>query len=110
MAEYEIIKELGEGGFGKVVLARNQKTQAKVAIKFFKNESSRNELLFFINLYFLFFFDKTGNGFNIDMIFDEINALKAMNHENIVKVLECFTLPDMTAALVMEYLEGGELR
>ena len=32
-SEYEILKKLGEGGFGKVVLGVHKKTQEKVAIK-----------------------------------------------------------------------------
>lgn len=32
-SEYEIIKHLGQGGFGKVVLGVHKKTKEKVAIK-----------------------------------------------------------------------------
>lgn len=32
-SEYEIIKYLGQGGFGKVVLGRHKKTKELVAIK-----------------------------------------------------------------------------
>mgnify|MGYP001451929334 CR=1 FL=1 len=43
------------------------------------------------------------------MIFSETETLKSLNHENIVKILNCFNLKNMDIAFVMEYLEGGEL-
>jgi len=36
LSEYDIVKRLGEGGFGKVELAIHKKTKEKVAIKFLK--------------------------------------------------------------------------
>lgn len=36
LSEYEIIKQLGEGGFGEVVMAIHKRTREKVAIKFLK--------------------------------------------------------------------------
>ena len=33
LAEYKMSKQLGEGGFGKVMLAHHRKTGKKVAIK-----------------------------------------------------------------------------
>ena len=44
------------------------------------------------------------------MVFQEANALKALTHPNIVKILEFHTFRDMRSAFVMEYLEGGELK
>ena len=41
MAEYEIIEPLGEGGYGKVYLARHQVTRDLVAIKVMKTDSLR---------------------------------------------------------------------
>lgn len=32
-----------------------------------------------------------------------------LNHPNIVKILRFFTISNMQVALIMEYLEGGEL-
>ena len=43
------------------------------------------------------------------MIFREAENLKSLNHPNIVKILNCYTLSDMKVVVVMEYLEGGEL-
>ena len=43
------------------------------------------------------------------MVFREAEMLKAMHHKNIVKILNCFTLPNMQVVFVMEYCGGGEL-
>ena len=43
------------------------------------------------------------------MVFKEANMLKAMNHKNIVKILNCYSLKNDQVVFVMEYLEGGEL-
>jgi MAP/microtubule affinity-regulating kinase len=89
-ADYEIIKTLGEGGFGKVVLGIHRSTKEKVAIKFINPAamSSANDM---------------------DGVFSEANMLKAMNHKNIVKILNLYTLKTSEVVIVMEYLEGGEL-
>jgi len=39
LAEYEIVRRLGEGGFGEVLLAIHKRTQEQVAIKFLKASS-----------------------------------------------------------------------
>jgi serine/threonine protein kinase len=36
LSEYEIEKVIGEGGFGKVMLARHRSTNERVAVKFLK--------------------------------------------------------------------------
>ena len=43
------------------------------------------------------------------MIFAEANALKNVNHKNIVKMLNCYIYKDMRAVFIMEYLKGGDL-
>lgn len=86
--EYEIIEKLGEGGFGNVHLARNINTSQEVAIKVLKT-------------------GKIATGADIDMLFKEAENLKTLNHPNIVKIFNCYTLNDMTVVIVMEYLEGG---
>jgi serine/threonine protein kinase len=43
------------------------------------------------------------------MIFREVETLKALSHPHIVKISNCYTLPNMQMVVVMEYLEGGEL-
>jgi MAP/microtubule affinity-regulating kinase len=43
------------------------------------------------------------------MVFREAETLKQLNHKNIVKILNSFTLSNMQVVFIMEYLEGGEL-
>jgi MAP/microtubule affinity-regulating kinase len=43
------------------------------------------------------------------MVFREVETLKALNHPNIVKIMNCYTLTNMQLIVVMEYLSGGEL-
>jgi MAP/microtubule affinity-regulating kinase len=43
------------------------------------------------------------------MVFRESEVLKSLNHKNIVKIYNCFTLSNMQVVFIMEYLEGGEL-
>ena len=50
-----------------------------------------------------------GNAQDIDMVFREAEILKSLNHKNIVKINNCFTLSNMQVVFVMECLEGGEL-
>lgn len=46
---------------------------------------------------------------DIDMVFREAELLKSLDHQNIVKILSCYTLSNMQVVFIMEYLEGGEL-
>ena len=43
------------------------------------------------------------------MIFGEANALKNLQHKNIVKKNNCYIFKDMKAVFIMEYLSGGDL-
>jgi serine/threonine protein kinase len=90
LSEYEIGTKLGEGGFGNVFLASHIQTGQKYAIKIIKTEN-------------------IGSASDIDNIFVEAEIMKSLNHENIVKVVNCFTLRSMEVAIIMEFLEGGEL-
>lgn len=89
-AEYQMIKVIGEGGFGKVVLGQHKVTNDKVAIKF-------------VNTSLI------GNASDIDMVFHEAEVLKNLQHRNIVKIYNCYTLKGMEVVFIMEYLQGGEL-
>ncbi len=43
------------------------------------------------------------------MVFREAETMKNLNHRNIVKIINCYTLDTMQVVYIMEYLEGGEL-
>ncbi|EDK31740.2 Serine/Threonine kinase domain protein (macronuclear) [Tetrahymena thermophila SB210] len=112
-SQYEILQTIGEGGFGKVVLAEHKQTKEKFAIKF-------------VNTSLI------GNASDIDMVFREAEVffitsnnnstrelihcfcfmkkvLKNLNHRNIVRIFNCYTLKGMEVVFIMEYLQGGEL-
>ena len=88
--EYKKIKVIGEGGFGKVILGEHRMSKEKVAIKI-------------VNTAMI------GNALDIDMVFREAEMLKSLNHKNIVRIINCYTLSNMQVVFVMEYLGGGEL-
>ncbi|KAL4508143.1 hypothetical protein ABPG72_021516 [Tetrahymena utriculariae] len=89
-SQYEILQTIGEGGFGKVVLAEHKQTKEKFAIKY-------------VNTSLI------GNASDIDMVFREAEVLKNLNHRNIVRIFNCYTLKGMEVVFIMEYLQGGEL-
>jgi serine/threonine protein kinase len=90
-SEYAIVKILGQGGFGKVYLATHKKTVEKVAIKI-TNAGGIN------------------NSDEIESIFSEAETVKALNHPNIVKIINFFVIKKtLQTYFIMEYLEGGEL-
>ena len=86
--KYEQKKVLGEGGFGKVVLAENKNTKEKVAIKYIKFEDKDE-------------YDK-------NKIVQEGQILFTFIHQNIIKFEE-FSYNNLRAILIMEFAEGGDL-
>jgi len=90
-SEYKIERQLGAGGFGKVLLGVSRVTGEKVAIK-----ATHNEHVDSVK--------------DLDQLYTEAQTLKALKHPNIVKVLNCFVdRKSRQAIMIMEYLEGGEL-
>lgn len=84
------MKTLGEGGFGKVMLGKHKLTNEMVAIKIIDS-------------------GKLWNAADIDLVFREAEVMKNLRHKNIIKILNCYTLPSMQVVLIMEFLEGGDL-
>ena len=64
-SEYQVIRPIGEGGFGKVSLAEHKLTKDLVAIKVMKVSSF-------------------GNTSQIDLVFREVESLQVLQHSNIV--------------------------
>ncbi|CAD8091601.1 unnamed protein product [Paramecium primaurelia] len=87
---YQIMKVLGEGGFGKVMLGKHKISGEQVAIKLIDS-------------------GKLWNAEDIDLVFREAEVMKNLRHNNIVKILNCYTLPNMQVVLIMEFLQGGDL-
>ena len=85
--KYRFVKDLGEGGFGKVFLARDELSNRQVAIKQLKNKDKSEQ----------------------DSIIYEIQVIAKFNHQNIVTFFHHF-YQDNFLFLVMEYCSGGSLQ
>ena len=89
LSSYKIIKDLGEGTFGKVKLGEHFPTKEKVAIKILEKEKIVDE----------------GDR---ERVSREIQILKIIRHPNITQLYEI--IEDETKLyLIMEYAKNGEL-
>jgi len=52
----------------------------------------------------------TRNASEIELVFREAYLLKSLVHKNIVRFYNCLPLQNMQVIMVMEYLQGGDLR
>ncbi|CAD8045005.1 unnamed protein product [Paramecium primaurelia] len=92
--QYDIIKKIGEGGQGIVLLGRHKITKELVALKKISQQ--------------------TWSGQEIDGVQQEQLILKELDHKNIVKLYENYVTNQATQnqreiIMVMEYLNGGSL-
>ena len=90
LRNYQFIRTIGEGTFGKVKLSIHIPTNEYVAIKIL--EKSRIH-------------DKE----ELERVEKEIKYLKALNHQNIVQIYEVIEDNLQYFYIVMEYVSGGEL-
>ena len=89
LKNYNFIKTIGEGTFGKVKLALHKITNEEVAIKILEKAKIKNKK-------------------DLERIDKEIKYMKMLNHPNIVKIYEIFEDKD-NYYISMEYVSGGEL-
>lgn len=88
--DFEQLKVLGKGSYGKVLLVRHKKTGKLYAQKQFKKASL------------------VVNATNYEQTLTERTILKKVRHPNIVKLY--YALQDFDKVyLILEYLDGGEL-
>ena len=88
--KYNILRLLGEGGMGSVYLARHMVIGKKVAVKFLHAEFAQNESV-------------------VQRFYQEAQAAAAIEHRNIVDVMDVGISQFGEPFLVMEYLEGESL-
>jgi len=86
---YTILREIGEGGMGKVYLAENQMVGQQVAIKILDPVLARNPDL-------------------RERFAQEARIQVALQHQNIVRVLNAQSSEELSF-LIMEYIEGQSL-
>ncbi|TMP39085.1 serine/threonine-protein kinase [Pseudoalteromonas rubra] len=84
---YHVIKVLGEGGMGEVLLAQDIRLNRKVAIKRLKTQAA---------------------GTDVSLAVAEAQILARLNHTHIVQLYDIITTPDQVY-LVMEYVDGTTL-
>ena len=87
---YKILRELGEGGMGKVYLAQHQVIGRLAAIKLLLPEFSANEEM-------------------VGRMCNEARMTSLIRHPGLVDVYDFGRLPNGSAYIVMEYLEGETL-
>ena len=90
VGNYRIITKLGEGGVGEVYLAEHPDIGRKVAIKFVRRALAEEPTLY-------------------GRFMAEARAANAIQHPNIVEVLDFGRLADGQPYIIMEYLPGESL-
>ena len=88
LRDYTLIKDLGEGNFGKVKLAKLKSTKEKFAIKILDKEKLKTQTK--------------------STLYNEIEIISCLNHKNVIhieKILE----DEKNYYIIMEYCEKGEL-
>ena len=90
IGNYAVTAAIGEGGMGSVYLAEHAILGRRAAVKVLRPELSTNS-------------DIVGRFFN------EARALTAIRHPSIVEIFDFGYMPDGSAYLVMEYLDGESL-
>ncbi len=88
---YDVIEEIGSGGMGTVFKGQDTQTQQYVAIKELKPDALAN--------------DKD----LLERFRREGEALRQLNHPNIVKMIDAFEVDDKHY-LILEYVDGYNLR
>ena len=89
LQNYEFIKTIGEGTFGKVKLAVHKLTAEQIAVKILEKSKIKSKK-------------------DLERIEKEIKYMKNLNHPNIVKIYEIFENED-NFYISIEYVSGGEL-
>src|SRR6187402_1402100 len=88
---YRLTRRIGSGGIGDVFAAVHEHMAQEVALKVLSPESASDPQL-------------------VARFLQEARALTSLHHPSVVRALHCDKLPDGTAFLAMEYLEGVTLR
>jgi NIMA (never in mitosis gene a)-related kinase len=90
MEQYERIKVLGEGSYGKVYLMRHKRERKLMCVKVIKIKNIPKK--------------------EREACRTEVDLLKRLNHPNIVSYRESFLSPRKESlCIAMEYCDGGDL-
>jgi len=93
--QYEVIKDLGKGSFGKVKLVKHSETGELFAMKVMNKNVLRKKRIGTRNL--------------LQDVEHEIKVMKLLEHPNIIKLYEVIDSPEYHKLFLrLEYMEGGE--
>lgn len=90
LADYYIIRRIGEGGMGIVYLARHQSLDRLAAVKFLGAHMVTDKAY-------------------IERFLNEARGAAKLNHPNIVAVYDAGSIGDSIFYFIMEYIEGKDL-
>ncbi len=90
IGSFEIVSQLGQGGMGVVYLAQHKRIARKVAIKVLLPQLSHDVEI-------------------VERFFTEARATSMIRHPGLVEISDCDVLPNGSAYIVMELLEGESL-
>lgn len=85
---YAFVKTIGEGHFGKVLLAKDRRTREKFAVKVIKKSTTETR--------------------SQTLIQRELDILRLVSHHNIVRLFDLFDTQDKLY-FVLEFMRGGAL-
>ena len=90
VGNYEVVSQLGLGGMGIVYLAKHTLLGRSAAVKVLRAEMSHNRDI-------------------VNRFFNEARAATAIRHPGIVEIYDFGYLPDGSAYIIMEFLDGESL-
>src|SRR4029078_13498034 len=91
LGSYRLVKQIGEGGMGRVFTAEHTKLGRQVAIKVLRSEYA-------------------GNSEAVKRFFAEARAVNLINHENIIEISDFVENENGRSYYIMELLKGTDLR
>ncbi|MCS6915100.1 MAG: serine/threonine-protein kinase [Myxococcales bacterium] len=90
ISKYKIVRKIGDGGMGSVFEAVHESIGRRAAVKILHPKYSKDPTV-------------------VARFFNEARAVNIVQHPGIVGVFDYGTLPDQTAYIIMEYLDGESL-
>src|SRR4029078_3751375 len=91
LGSYRLVKQIGEGGMGRVFTAEHTKLGRQVAIKILRSEYA-------------------GNIEAVKRFFAEARAVNLINHENIIEIGDFVENDNGRSYYIMKMLKGTDLR
>ena len=92
--QYELVKKLGQGGMGLVYLAKDKRTSEEVAFKILLSDENLS-------------MDGVEAARRLK---DEARATAAIDHDNLLRLLDSGESEELGPFIVYEYVKGGTLR